>query len=86
MPPERDVFLPRWLDGLSRESSDRARMLPNGQEEAARKHLDEYRNRKYSRHYAFRRELDQVIGSSELLARGWKQWRQVRQEDRWPSG
>ena len=43
--------------------------LLNGQDEEAWAIIDEYRNRRYNRHRAFREELDRVIASSTLLQR-----------------
>ena len=52
---ERDLFLSRWRDALS------------GKEEKSRDIIDEYRNQKFNRHSAFRRELDSIIAFSDLL-------------------
>jgi hypothetical protein len=43
--------------------------LLNGQGENGQRIIDEYRNRKYNRYSAFRRELDSVIAASGLLHR-----------------
>jgi hypothetical protein len=46
--------------------------LLKGRNAEALELVSEYRERKYSRHRAFRRELDEVIHSSTLLRRAWE--------------
>jgi hypothetical protein len=41
--------------------------LLSGKEEKSRDIIDEYRNQKFNRHSAFRRELDSIIAFSDLL-------------------
>lgn len=43
--------------------------LLNGNEEGGRDLIDEYRNRRFNRYPAFRRELDRVLASSSILRR-----------------